>query len=93
LSEDGPSGPARAATLKTRKYQLRVGASALVHKGVEAESICSLTDIVNLERFKLILRFLLDRHEGQMSPQVAQMAAFLRGVASALERRTGLGSR
>ena len=81
LSEDGPSRPARAATLKTREYQLRVGASALVHKGVDAESICSLADIVNLERFKLILRFLLDRHEGQTSPQVAQMAAFLKGVA------------
>ena len=81
LSEDGPSRPAREATLKTREYQLRVGASALVHKGVDAESICSLADIVNLERFKLILRFLLDRHEGQTSPQVAQMAAFLKGVA------------
>ena len=81
LSEDGPSRPARAATLKTREYQLRVGASALVHKGVDAESICSLADIVTLERFKLILRFLLDRHEGQTSPQVAQMAGFLKGVA------------
>ena len=81
LSEDGPSRPARAATLKTREYQLRVAASALVHKGVDAESICSLADIVTLERFKLILRFLLDRHEGQTSPQVAQMAAFLKGVA------------
>ena len=81
LSEDGPSRPVRAPTLKTREYQLRLGASALVHKGVDAESICSLADIVNLERFKLILRFLLDRHEGQTSPQVAQMAGFLKGVA------------
>ena len=81
LSEDGPSRPARAPTLKTREYQLRVAASALVHKGVDAESICSVADIVTLERFKLILRFLLDRHDGQTSPQVAQMAGFLKGVA------------
>jgi integrase len=81
LSEDGPSRPARPATLKTREYQLRVAASALVHKGVAPESIRSLAEVVTLERFKLILRFLLDRHDGQTSPQVAQMAAFLKGVA------------
>jgi hypothetical protein len=81
LSEDGPSRPARAATLKTREYQLRVSASALVHKGVDAESIRSIADLVTLERYKLILRFLLDRHDGQSSPQIAQMAAFLKGVA------------
>ena len=81
LSEDGPPRPARAATLKTREYQLRVSASALVHKGVDAESIRSIADLVTLERYKLILRFLLDRHDGQSSPQIAQMAAFLKGVA------------
>ncbi len=81
LSEDGPSRPARAATLKTREYQLRVAASALVHKGVDAEAIRLVADLVTLERFKLILRFLLDRHDGQTSPQVAQMAGFLKGVA------------
>ena len=82
LSEDGPSRPARAATLKTREYQLRVGASALVHKGVDAESICSLADIVNLERFKLILRFLLDRHEGQTSPRSRSWPLFSKASPS-----------
>ena len=81
LSEDGPARPARPATLKTREKQLRVAASALVHKGVDPASIRSLADIVTLERFKLVLRFLLDRHDGQTSPQVAQIAAFLKGVA------------
>jgi integrase len=81
LSEDGPARPARAATLKTREKQLRVAASALVHKGVDLASIRSLVDIVTLERFKLVLRFLLDRHDGQTSPQVAQIASFLKGVA------------
>jgi integrase len=81
LDEDGPTRPARRATLKTREYQLRVAASALVLKGVESASIRSLANIVTLERFKLVLRFLLDRHGGQTSPQVAQMAAFLKGVA------------
>jgi len=81
LDEDGPTRPARSATLKTREYQLRVAASALVLKGVEPTSIRALSDIVTLERFKLVLRFLLDRHKGQTSPQVAQIAAFLKRVA------------
>lgn len=73
LSEDGPSRPARPLTLKTREKQLRVAASALVHQGVERESIAAISDLVTLQRFKLILRFLLDRHDGQTSPQVAQL--------------------
>ena len=75
------SRPARASTLETREKQLRVAASALVHQGVERESIVTISDLVTLEHFKLILRFLLDRHDGQTSPQVAQIAAFLKGVA------------
>lgn len=81
LDEDGPPRPLRAASLKTRAYQLRVAASALVHKGVPPELIRSLADVVTLDNFKLILRFLLDRHDGKSSPQVSQMAGFLNGVA------------
>ena len=81
LSEDGPARPARPATLKTREKQLRLAASALFHKGVGVEAISSLADLVAFERFKLILRFLLDRHDNQTSPQIAQIAAFLKGVA------------
>jgi integrase len=81
LSDDGPIRPARASTLKTREKQLRVAASALVLKGVDAQSIRSLGEIVTPEHFKLALRFLLDRRDGQTSPQVAQIAGFLKGVA------------
>ena len=81
LSEDGPPKPLRPSTLKTRLYQLRVAASALVLKGVDPTEIRSLADIVTLERFKLVLQFLLDRHGGVTSPQVGQMASFLKGVA------------
>ena len=70
-----------ATTLETREKQLRVAASALAHQGVERESIRAISHLVTLEHFKLILRFLLDRHDGQTSPQVAQIAAFLKGVA------------
>ena len=81
LSEDGPLRSARPATLKTREYQLRVAASALVLSGVEAASLSCVGDLVAIDRFKTLLRFLMARHEGKSSPQVAQIATFLKGVA------------
>ena len=81
LSEDGPARPARPATLKTREYQLRVAGSALVYKGVDPSAIRSVADLVTIDNFKMILRFLLDRHEGKTSPQISQIATFLKGVA------------
>src|SRR5262249_28909935 len=39
LSDDGPMRPARPATLQKRKYQLRVAASALVHRGHDAHTV------------------------------------------------------
>jgi integrase len=81
LSEKGPPRPARPATLKTRAYQLRVSASALVHKGVPRDEVRALADLVTLDHYKLVMRFLLDRHDGQPTPQVAQIATFLNSVA------------
>jgi integrase len=77
LSENGPARPARPATLRRREYQFRMAGSALVHKGVEPGSIRSIADLLSFERYKMILRFFLDRHGGQTSPQVAQLAGFL----------------
>jgi hypothetical protein len=37
--------------------------------------------MLSFENFQEILRFLLDRHEGKSSPQVGQMAGFLKDVA------------
>ena len=81
LSEDGPPRPARPATLQKRCYQLRVAASALVHRGHDAAAIGSIDDLLSLERYQEILRFFLDRHSGQTSQQAAEMAAFLKGAA------------
>ena len=80
-SDDGPLRPARPGTIKTREYQLRVAASALVHRGQDIGSIRSIADMLSFERYQDILRFFLDRHGGQTSPQVGQMAAFLKDTA------------
>ena len=80
-SDDGPPRPARPATVKTREYQLRVAASALVHRGQDKESIRSVAHMLSLDRYQEILRFLRDRHGGKTSPQVGQIAAFLKDTA------------
>jgi len=82
LSDDGPKRPARPATLQKRQHQLRVGASALVHRGHDARTIGSIAELLSFERYKEILRFFLDRHGGQTSPQVGQLAAALKDIAN-----------
>jgi integrase len=81
LSDDGPMRPARPATLQRRQYQLRVAASALVHQGQDPQSICSIADLLSFERYQEILRFFLDRHGGQTSPQIGYLAAALKDIA------------
>jgi integrase len=67
--------------LPKREYQFRMSASALVYKGVEPGSLRSIADLLSFERYQTILRFFLDRHGGQTSPQVGQLAGFLKDVA------------
>ena len=78
LSEDGPPRPARPATLQKRSYQLRVAASALVHRGHDTGAVGSIADLLSLERYQEILRHFLDRGA---SHQAAEMAAFLKDTA------------
>lgn len=81
LSDDGPPKPWREATCKTRLYQLRSAASALVHQGVPAQEIVSLSVLTGFENYQKILRFFYDRNEQKTSSRVANMAAFLGDVA------------
>lgn len=81
LTDEGPMRPARPATLQQRKYQLRLAASALAHRGHGAHSIGSIAELLSFERYQEILRFFLDRHGGQTSPQVGALAAVLKDLA------------
>jgi integrase len=81
LDGDGPSRPCRRSTLATRTYQIRTAASSLVRMGVAANTIGSISDLVTLEHFKMILRDLMNRGGNKATPQVALMASFLKGVA------------
>jgi integrase len=81
LSEDGPPRPARPATLEKRSYQLRLAASALVHRGHDAGAVGSVGDLLSLDRYQDILRFFLNRGSGRSPHQAAEMAAFLKDTA------------
>lgn len=81
LDDDGPVRPARPATIKTRTTQLRVAASALVHFGLDPALITSCAVLVEVENFKAILHFLMQRAGGKTSPQVAHIASCLCVVA------------
>lgn len=80
-ADEGPLRPARPATIETRRYQLRVLASALALSGRKTSTISGIADLVTPEAHEKILRFFLDRHEGKTSPQVAQLAGLLRDLA------------
>jgi len=81
LDEDGPARPARATTLAMRERQLRVAASILLRSGVSFAELRGIADLVTLDRFKLVLRFMLDRNGGKTSSQIGNMAGFLKHVA------------
>jgi hypothetical protein len=81
FDDDGPVRPARSTTVKTRLYQLRAAASALVHGGVDPATITSLAQLVEPERFKQILHFFLARAGGKSTSNVAQIATCLRNAA------------
>ena len=61
LDEAAPPRPLRPNSIKTKRYQIRVFASALVLTGVPIESITSLAVLTRPENFKRGLRFMLDR--------------------------------
>ena len=49
--------------------------------GVAADAICCLADLVTLDRYRLGLRFFLDRNGGSPSPMVADLAYAFKVIA------------
>jgi len=80
------SRPQSQATIEKRRKQLLWYSSALVHSGVEASSLVSLTVILDAAMVKRGLEFLLKRREGKTYPALSNLAQFL----PALARRIGL---
>ncbi|MEJ6595111.1 site-specific integrase [Parasphingorhabdus sp.] len=81
LDDDGPLRPSRPATINTRTRQLRTAASVLARSGVDPATITSIARLVEVNNFKLILYFHMERAGGKTSAGVAQIATCLRNVA------------
>jgi hypothetical protein len=72
-----PRRPLAPSTIKLHREQLRLAASILVNDGIEVGTINSLADVVQIERFKIILRHYHGRRKGEPS-------AFAIGIANTL---------
>ena len=81
LDDDGPLRPSRPATIETRTRQLRTAASVLARSGVDPATITGIARLVEVDNFKLILYFHMERAGGKTSAGVAQIASCLRNVA------------
>ena len=81
LDDDGPLRPSRPATIETRTRQLRTAASVLARSGVDPATITGIARLVEVDNFKLILHFHMERAGGKTSGGVAQIASCLRNVA------------
>jgi integrase len=79
--DDPVCRPVRPATLSHREWQIRAFASALVRMGRDPDTIALLQDLVEIEAFKLGLRFFLDREGGNPTTAIADLASALKAVA------------
>ncbi len=81
FAEDGPIRPLGPVTLKAREYELRVFASALVHRGRDPASLVSLAACLTLENFTEGLRFFYERFGHKPSATTHNLSANLKSVA------------
>jgi integrase len=61
FANDGPIRKPKESTVDHREFQTLMAASALVHRGHPIENIISLAYLVEVENFKEVIRFLIDR--------------------------------
>jgi len=81
LVEELPFRPVRKSTRRTRERQLFAAASALVHRGKNPSSVQSIAHLVELQNYKEILRYFIERRGNTSSSAIEQLAGFLKSVA------------
>jgi len=86
LTADDPLSPRsfralRPSTVRMRRHQIFKAASALVLGGRAIETIRKLADLVSVEHFQDILRYLLRRQNGTRSEALHGLAGALLAVA------------
>jgi hypothetical protein len=81
FDEDAPIRPCEPATIKHRKFQLRMMASAIVKSGVTINDVTSLAVVVELDNFKRGLQFMLDRQDGVVMEANFTLASGIKAIA------------
>lgn len=78
---DAPRRPLAASTLRQQSEHLRLSASILIESGTAVKDITSLADLVQAERFKVILRYYHERASRKPNAFVICLAKTLIQVA------------
>ncbi len=81
FDESSPAVPLKPRTILTQKDWIRVLASAAVRAGTPIEVLQTLTDLVEPDRYKAALSWLVDRRNGEVSSYLTQIAYVGRKVA------------
>lgn len=81
LSEDGPPKALRPQSIENIRVAIRKSATALVLTRTPIESVTSLAVLVELQNFRTILRFFLDRNDGEIPTWLYGLASKLVSIA------------
>jgi len=85
LGDDHCTRAQRPATIATRRWQLRLLATAIVKSGIAPDSLTGLQVILVPELAARGLQYLVDRNGGASSVQISNIALFLGTLAGRLE--------
>jgi integrase len=80
FAEDGPPRPLRHVSRQNYRYHLLIAATAAMRTGMDASQVQSLADLVEIDRFKAIIRF-LHGHYGRDSSMPYLVATTLKMAA------------
>jgi integrase len=81
LAENRPPNRLKPRTLILRRQQIELCSSALVKRGYNIETITSLSSLVDSEAVKEILRFYLDKNDGESNSFMHGLAITLKAIA------------
>jgi integrase len=84
LSDDHFTRAQRPATIQTRRWQLRLLATAIAKNGGVLEELVDLRTLLAPELVERGLKLLLDRNKGVSSVQISNLADFLPTLAARL---------
>jgi integrase len=85
LSDDRFTRAQRPATIETRRWQLRLLATAIVKSDIAADALVDLRAILVPELAAAGLQLLLERNNGASSVQISNLADFLPTLAARLD--------